>query len=73
MNLKTIVAAGAVLVSMMPACKSKEYQTCLGQVDTYERAKIDCLAKTDAKERDACTNQNEVRKMTRHDCDEAFH
>jgi hypothetical protein len=71
MKLMTIVAVGAVLVSIS-AC-DKDYKNCLVRADTYEKNRIDCLAKTDAKERAQCVDQNEVTRITRQDCNEAFH
>ena len=72
MKLEALLAVGAVLVTIS-ACKSKDYENCLSQVDTYEKGKLDCLSKSDAKDREACTNQNEVRKITRQDCNDSYH
>ncbi len=61
-----------VVVLAFVGCKNKDYENCLQQADAYEKAKLACLALADKAAQEACTDKNEVSKITREDCASAF-
>jgi len=67
---KTSSFAAVVLVaSVLSGCGNKHREKCLADVAAYEKGKIDCLAKTDKKAQEACTDANEVKKISAADCE----
>ena len=71
---KHLVAVGTLSFVMFAGlgCGNKDLDKCLADADKYEAEKVKCLAITSAPERDACTSKNEVRKMTRQDCQDSY-
>lgn len=73
MRLSKLHIATLVLVTLgLFGCENKDYKKCLADAEKYQKDKVECLAKTDATEKEACLSKVEVHKMTKEDCDSSY-